>query len=84
MRKNATHYIYVPKLKVKVTIWGQGSKYISAITQKSTKANFVKLHRKMRHYDRYTMHHSQRLKVKSFLCITKKLLKQVELDFTQC
>ena len=83
IRKYVTHYIYVPKLKVKVTIWGQSSKYVSAITQKSTKANFVKLHGKMRHYERYTMH-SQRLKVKSFLCITKKLLKQVELDFRKC
>ena len=53
----------------------------SAITQKSTKANFFKLHRKTRHYGRYAIHHSQRLKVKSFLCITKKLLKQVSLDF---
>ena len=72
---------YVPKLKVKVTIWGQSSKYVLAITQKSTKANFIKLHRKTRHHERYAMHHSQRLKVKSFLCITKKLLKQVSLDF---
>ena len=39
-------------------------------TQKSTKA--IKLHRKTRHHERYAMHHSQRLKVKSFLCITKK------------
>ena len=50
------------------------------MSQKSTNANLVKLHRKMRHYERYTMHLSQRLKVKSFLCITKKLLKQVKLD----
>ena len=63
--------------KVKVTIWGQSSKYVSAITQKSTKANFIKLHRKIRHHERYAMHHSQRLKVKSFLCITKTLLKQI-------
>ena len=58
--------------KVKVTIWGQSSKYVSAVTQKSTKANFNKLHRKIRHHERYAMHHSQRLKVKSFLCISKK------------
>ena len=63
--------------KVKVTIWGQSLKYVSAITQKSTKANFIKLHRKIRHHERYAMHHSQRLKVKSFLCISKKLLKQI-------
>ena len=64
-------YIYAPKLKVKVTIWDQSSKYVSAITQKSAKANFIKRHRKTRHYERYAMHHSQRLKVKSFLCIPK-------------
>ena len=63
--------------KVKVTIWGQSSKYVSAITQKSTKANFIKLHRKIRHHEMYAMHHSQRLKVKSFLCITKNLLQQI-------
>ena len=34
-------------------------------------ANFIKLHRKTRHDEMYAMHHSQRLKVKSFLCITK-------------
>ena len=45
--------------------------------QKSTKANFIKLHRKRRHHERFAMRHSQRLKVKSFLCITEKLLKQV-------
>ena len=54
---------YVPSLKVKVTIYGQSSKYVSTITQKSTKANFIKLHRKTRHHKRYAMHHSQRLKV---------------------
>ena len=64
---------YVPKLKVKVTIWDQSSKYVSAITQKSNKANFIQLHRKTKHHER--------LKVKSFLYITKKLLKQVSLDF---
>ena len=63
---------YAPRLKVKVTIWGHSSKDVSATTQKSTKANFIKLHRKTRHHERYAMHHSQRLKVKSFLCITKK------------
>ena len=51
---------------------GQSSKYVSAITQKSTKANFIKFHRKTRHHEKYVMHHSQRLKVKSFFCITKK------------
>ena len=66
MRKYVTHYIYVPKLKVKVTNWGKSSKYVSAITQKSAKANLIKLHRKTRHHERYSMHHSQRLKVKSF------------------
>ena len=50
-----THYIDVPKLKVKVTIWGQSSKYVSAVTQKNTKANFIKLHRKTRHHERYAM-----------------------------
>ena len=50
-------YIYVPKLKVKVTIWGQSSKYVSAITQNNTKANFIKLHRKTRYHERYAMHH---------------------------
>ena len=40
-----THNIYVPKLKVKVTIWGQSSKYVSAITQRSNKASFIELYR---------------------------------------
>ena len=40
---------------------------------KQTSSNFIERQGIMR----YTMHHSQRLKVKSFLCITKKLLKQV-------
>ena len=48
---------------MKVTVCGQSSIYVSAITQKSTKANFIKLHGKMRHHERYAMHHSQRLKV---------------------
>ena len=77
IRKYVTHYIHVPKLKVKVIIWGQSSKYGSAITKKTSKANFIKLHRKTMHYERYAMHHSQKLKVESFLCITKILLKQV-------
>ena len=71
IREYVAHYINVPKLKVKVTSWGQSSKYVSAVTHKSTKANFIKLHRKTRHHERYAMHYSQRLKIKSFLCITK-------------
>ena len=35
---------------------------------KQTSLNFTK---KTRHHERYAMHHSQRLKVKSFLCILK-------------
>ena len=42
-----THNIYMPNLKVRVTIWVQRSKYVSAITQKSTTANFIKLHRRI-------------------------------------
>ena len=45
---------------------------MSDITRKSTKGNFIKFHRKTWHHERYAMHHSQRLKVKLFLCITKK------------
>ena len=41
------------------------------LLKKSTKENFIKPHRKTRHHERYAMHHSQRLKVKLFLCITK-------------
>ena len=69
-----THYIHTPKIKVKVIIGGQRLKNVSAITLKVTKANYIKLHRKTRHHERYAMRHSQRLKIKSFLCITKRLL----------
>ena len=88
IRRFVTHYIYAPKLKAKITIWGQSSNYLSAITQKSTKANFIKPYRKMRHLERYTTHKTlvptlkvkvivRGLKVKSFLCISKKILMQV-------
>ena len=40
------------KLKVKVTNWGQRSKYVSATFQKSIKANLIKLHRKIKHRER--------------------------------
>ena len=32
---------------------------MSAITEKSTKANYIKLHRKTRHHQRYAMHQSE-------------------------
>ena len=58
---------------------GQGNKLgsefkirLSNYSEKYPLANFIKLHRKTRLHERYAMHHSQRLKVKSFLCITKK------------
>ena len=52
IRRYGTHNIYVIKLKVKVTNWGQRSKYVSASVQKSIKANFIRLHRKIKHHER--------------------------------
>ena len=43
------HTIYAPKRKVKVTVRGQ---IMSAITQKRTKANCIKLHTKIRHQEK--------------------------------
>ena len=52
IREYGTNNIYVPKLKFKVTVCGQRSNYVLAVTQKSTKTNFIKLHRKIKHYER--------------------------------
>ena len=43
---------YIPKVNLKVTIWGQRSNYIAAITLKSTKANFINIHGQIRHHKR--------------------------------
>ena len=78
IKKFVTYNNHVPKPKCNVIIWAQRSKYVSAITLNSTKANFIKLHRKIRHHKREChaedigshtqgQGHSQRSKVKSFL-----------------
>ena len=52
IRRCVTHNIYVPKLKVNVTIWDQRSNYIHAITLKSTKVNVINIPRQIRHNER--------------------------------
>ena len=49
---DVTHNIYIPKLSVKVTVWGQMSNYVFAITLKSDKANFININRQIRHHER--------------------------------
>ena len=44
--------IYVPERKIKVTICGQRSNYVSVITLKSTKENFINIPRQIRHQER--------------------------------
>ena len=42
-----TQYLY-SQFNIKVTVWCQRSKYVSAVTLKSTKANFMNIHRQIR------------------------------------
>ena len=78
------HNIYVPELKVKVTIWGQRSKYASVTAQKITEAKFNKIHKKIKHHERIICHaqhigsdtqgqgHNQRSKASHFFLSYQK------------
>ena len=49
---------------------GHPSNHLSQPTP-HRKGDFIKHHRKTRYHERYAMHHSQRLKVKSFFALLK-------------
>ena len=64
-------------------MWVQRSKYISATAQKSTKANFIKIYKKVKYHERIChvqnigsntlgQGHNPRSKVKSFLLTYQK------------